>query len=174
VAERLGRGLQSPVHRFESGPRLLPQEILALVWIDEEATRNEARPARGGKDENQDARQLLHSRAVGEPEWRRRADCSESGGRRAATGQMWLAADNCAVVFVRLFLWVLSAVLALGAAFLLWLERSKLEAERLNLGTLLGGGDPDPKIELGIVGLILAASACVAGIAARSLRRSKS
>jgi hypothetical protein len=34
VAEWLGRGLQSLVHRFESGPRLPPSFLLTFGWID--------------------------------------------------------------------------------------------------------------------------------------------
>jgi hypothetical protein len=99
----------------------------------------------------------------------RRAKRPEVGERQLVKRP---AADNCAVLFATWLLRVLAAVLALGAAFFLLLEWSKLEAERLNLGTLLGG-DPDPKIELWIVGIILAVSACVAAMAARALRRSK-
>ena len=76
-------------------------------------------------------------------------------------------------MFARWLLWVLSALLALGAAFFLLLERSKLEAEHLNAGTLLGRGDPDPKIELWVVGIILAVAAYAAALAAQALRRSK-
>ena len=76
-------------------------------------------------------------------------------------------------MFARRLLWILSALLGVGAAFFLLLEGTKLEAERLNLGTLLGRDDPDPKIELWIVGIILGVAACIAVVAARALPRSK-
>jgi hypothetical protein len=53
------------------------------------------------------------------------------------------------------------------------LERSHLEAERLNVGTLLGRDDPDPQIDPLIVGIVLGVAACVAAAAAFALRRSK-
>jgi hypothetical protein len=64
-------------------------------------------------------------------------------------------------------------LLALVAAFAFFLEGSKLEAERLNVGTLLGGGDPDPQIELWVVGIVLGVFALLTAVAASALKRFK-
>jgi hypothetical protein len=63
----------------------------------------------------------------------------------------------------------MTAVLGLGGAFFLLLWRSDLEAERLNVGTLLGRDDPDPTVSLLTVGLVLIALA--AGAGALALRK---
>jgi hypothetical protein len=79
----------------------------------------------------------------------------------------------CPVVFATRFLWVLSAVLAVGAGFFLLLERSGLEAERLNVGTLLGRNDPSPQVELWTLGIVLGVAAFLAAGAALALGRTK-
>ena len=76
-------------------------------------------------------------------------------------------------MFARRLFWVLSTVFAVGAAFFLFLERSHLEAERLNLGTLLGRDDPGPQIDLLIVGIVFGVAALAAAAVAFALRRPK-
>jgi hypothetical protein len=74
----------------------------------------------------------------------------------------------------RVLLLALATALALGAAFLLLLEASNLEAEYINLGTVLGRDDPDPQLDLLWSGIVLAvlAGALILIVLARDRRRS--
>jgi hypothetical protein len=67
-------------------------------------------------------------------------------------------------MFARRLFWVLSAIFAVGAVFFLFLERSHLEAEHLNLVTLVGRDNPDPQIDLLIVGIALGLAAIVRSV----------
>jgi hypothetical protein len=74
---------------------------------------------------------------------------------------------------IKRLLLVLAAAFAAGAAFFLLLEASHLEAERLNLGTLVGRADREPVVELWWVGLTLGALAVVLAAVARALPRDR-
>ena len=57
---------------------------------------------------------------------------------------------------MRRILFTVATALGIGAAFLLLLEWSHLEAESINLGTLVGRDDPGPQIDLLWAGIVLA------------------
>lgn len=76
-------------------------------------------------------------------------------------------------MYARRLLWVLSGLLAVAAVFWFLLEGSGLEAERLNVGTLLGRDEPDPQVELWVVGLIFGVLAVVTAAAAIGFSRSE-
>jgi len=74
-------------------------------------------------------------------------------------------------MLARRLLLTLATALALGAAFLLLLEWRQLEAEAVNLGTLVGRDDPGPTIDLLWAGIVLAAVAAAVLLLARRLSR---
>ncbi len=59
-------------------------------------------------------------------------------------------------MLARRLLLTVAAALALGAAFLLLVRWSELEADYVDLGVLLGSDDPGPKIDLLWAGMVLA------------------
>ena len=84
-----------------------------------------------------------------------------SSGRRG-----WVGPE-----IVRTLLLVVSAVAALGAAFVLLLWASGLEAEHLNVGTLLGREDEGPRVGLLPLGVALGAAAALLALAGFAFSR---
>jgi hypothetical protein len=74
-------------------------------------------------------------------------------------------------VLARRLLLTLATTLALGAAFLLLVKWSDLEAEYINLGTLVGRDDPGPKVDLLWAGIALALLSCALAVLAVRLGR---
>jgi ABC-type Fe3+ transport system permease subunit len=64
-----------------------------------------------------------------------------------------------------------AALLALVAAFFVLLWWSELEADYVNVGTVLGKDDPDPRISTLTVGIVFAVLAALVALVGFSLRR---
>ena len=75
---------------------------------------------------------------------------------------------------VRRALFILSSVVGLAGGFLLLLKASDLEAESINVGTVLGRADPEPTVDLlwaGLAVVALAVALALVGLALPRRRR---